>query len=308
MRNLSKHHAPTSSTCTTRSNYQSEKIQNNDFSSDNPPKVTECFQTTDFFLPDCYPKKSQPTGSLSVNTQLSQKDSSFICCENQNEDVSLSFSPELSPLSDGFCDFSIQAFMEESGCMQVQKSASEASLTDITDLFSVNKKDSDLLMEVEACFENVCAAELDVCAEDGFSLSGLADDFTTVEDLPPYSWHEGQALTANCIPNNQRGSLTMGRSRCPHSKNTDMMQNQRHTSFTSHYDVTPLEMYQPCLEESPSMVPGCENDTSFTFFEGVAQSFSAPPHAPLHRSIPTPPHEDDWMFTNILTDSRSVFF
>ncbi|RVE62865.1 hypothetical protein OJAV_G00160350 [Oryzias javanicus] len=257
------------------SNHQSEKMQSDDLSSSNPSKVSECYHPTELFHSDCCPKTSQPTGSLSDNSLSSQRDSSFIC-ENPNEDICLSFSPLLSPLSVASCDFSLQAFAEESGCTPVQRSA---PLTDMTD--------SDVFMEVEAYFENVC----DVYAEDGFSLSDLVDTFTTVEDLHPSSWHGGET----CSQNNQSSSQTIKQ------PNPDSVQNQL---LASQYDET----YRPCQEESPSVLLSCENNSSFTSFEGVAQSFSAPPHAPLHRSIPTPPHDDDWMFTNILADRKTFFF
>uniref|UniRef100_A0A3Q2R2P5 Uncharacterized LOC110368719 n=1 Tax=Fundulus heteroclitus TaxID=8078 RepID=A0A3Q2R2P5_FUNHE len=67
-----------------------------------------------------------------------------------------------------------------------------------------------------------------------------------------------------------------------------------------------LQTHQPPQEGSSCMLVDNLNPTPF---EGVAQSFPVPPPPPhhQHRPVPTPPHEDDWLFPDILKDRQSPY-
>ncbi|XP_027142952.1 uncharacterized protein c16h19orf85 [Larimichthys crocea] len=246
----------------------------------------------------------------STDNQTTQKDSgSFPFGQNVS-------SPELSPLSLDSCDFSIQMFTDISACTQTQKNIvdiTENQWTDIMDLFSVGNKDLGGCMDVEAYFDSICACQGDdvgkeVSADDA-GFADQSDHFTEricsssneVEDLQcetsecrfehGYSYHADQGLTINHFQSvlRQNEDVVQG-----------IIQNQLPTSIS--YGDSELQTYQHPQEESPCMLL---NNHNFTPFEGVAQSFSVPLHHPEHRPIPTPPHEDDWLFTDILKDRKS---
>ncbi|KAG8010020.1 hypothetical protein GBF38_014162 [Nibea albiflora] len=246
----------------------------------------------------------------STNNQTTQKDSGSLPF---GQNVS---SPELSPLSLDSCDFSIQMYTDISACTQTQKNIvdiTENQWTDIMDLFSVGSKDLGGCMDVEAYFDSICACQGDDAGKEvGADDAGFADQsghFTEricsnsneVEDLQHetsdcryehgYSYHADQGLTVNHFQDvlRQNEDVVEG-----------IIQNQLPTSIG--YGDSELQMYQHPQEESPCML---QNNQNFTPFEGVAQSFSVPLHHPEHRSIPTPPHEDDWLFTDILKDRES---
>ncbi|CAB1448846.1 unnamed protein product [Pleuronectes platessa] len=85
---------------------------------------------------------------------------------------------------------------------------------------------------------------------------------------------------------------------------TDLAPNQLPTS-TSCYYMTNLQTHQPTEDLSPCKLLNCDKNQRFTPFEGVAQSFSAPLHNPVHHPVPTPPHEQDWLFPDILKERKS---
>lgn len=322
--------------CTTRKNNQSKGRQKKesrnhklvDFTSLSSPKDIDCYHRDELFHTEYYDEESalKSANNLSEDSQTTQQESGFIQF-GQHVDVSPSFSPELSPLSLGSCDLSIQMFTDISTCAQAQKNMadiSESQWTDIMDLFSVGNKDLGGCMDVEAYFESICACQGDAGQEvgvDDIGFADQADSFTEriysnrseVEDLQTgdyryeyaYSCHGDQGLNINHFQSALRQTEVAAETQINNFKSsqaTDIIQNQLPTSISYDYDASELQTYQHPQEESPCMMVNCEN---FTPFEGVAQSFSIPLHNPEHRPIPTPPHEDDWLFTDILKDRKS---
>lgn len=311
------------STCTTRKNNQGKGRKKTEsgnhelveFTSFSSPTGTD-YYGAEFFHTEFYNNESplKSINNLSENTQTAPQNSSFIQF-GHNVDTSPPFSPELSPLSLDSCDFSIQMFTDISTCAQAQKSIAdiaESPWTDIMDLFSVSNKDSGGCVDVDAYFESICACQGDegpeVGAED-LTFADQSDSFTErmcsdrseVEDLHCeraehryeylYSCHGDQGSTINHAAETQFNSFSFKPPQC-----SDNAQNQLPASISCQYNVSHLQMYQQSEEESLCVL------ANFTPFEGVAQSFSAPLHNPEHRPIPTPPHEDDWLFTDILKD------
>lgn len=195
------------------------------------------------------------------------------------------------------------------------------------DLFSAGSKDLGGCMDVESCFESICACQGDSGQEVGADDVGFADQsgsFTEricsnrpeVEDLHcetgeyryeyGYSCSGDQGPTINhfqsALRQNEDAAETQFNNFKP-SQGTDMIQNQLPTSISYHYNTSELQTYKQ--QESSCMLVNCENNQNFTPFEGVAQSFSVPLHNPEHRPIPTLPREDDWLFTDILKDRKS---
>lgn len=269
----------------------------------------------------------KPTSIPPEDDQMTLNDN-FI----QNVDVSPSLSPDLSLLSLDSCDFSIQMFTDISSCTQAQKSTAditESQWTDIMDIFCIGSKDLAGCMDVEAYFESICACQGDTGADDD-AFANQSDNFTqricnnrpemvdlhcerkkeySYDTVDGYSCHGDQELMINHFQSDQRSSQVLRQYQDAAEmqfnnfiplQGTENNQNQLLTSIS--YNISELEHPQ---EESPCMLVNCENNLSFMPFEGVAQSFSAPLH-PEHHHIPIPPHEDDWLFTDILNDRRSL--
>lgn len=265
------------------------------------------------------PSFSEGWNNFSEDTQTPLNDSSFIQF-NSNVDISPSFSPELSPLSLDSCDFSIQMFTELSGCTPAQRGiadVNEGQLTDILDLISVGNKDSEGCMDVEAYFESICECQGDAGQEAGLhdvTFAEQSDGFAEVEGLHcdggeytyecGYSCHGDQDRTSDYILNwsaeRQNVYTAQGQS---HSK--DIIQHQAPASINCHFNTAQQQTYRQSQKESDCMQVNCKYNPQFTPFEGVAQSFSAPLHNPEIRPVPTPPQDEDWLFTDILKDRTS---
>lgn len=312
---LWKHHPKSqSSTWTAAANNQSKRRQDKEsrrykgveMKSVSSPKASDLTQGAEPFNSEYYNDESQskPANDLHEDTETVVP----------NMDVSPSFSPELSPLSLDSCDFSIQMFKDLSACTQAQKSISdfpEGQLTDIMELFTLDNKDVGDCTDIEAYFESICACQGDEDVIFG-DQSGNFSEVDNVHCEGEYRYDQG--LTSSHFQGNQRSSPTLRQSAYVEEEpfnnfklcqNADIPQNQVPSSVSYHYNVAQLQAYQCPQEESTCMQVNCENDLQFTPFEGVAQSFSAPLNNPEHRPIPTPPQEDDWLFTDILKDRKS---
>ncbi|XP_035769805.1 uncharacterized protein C19orf85 [Neolamprologus brichardi] len=224
------------------------------------------------FLHNMIQSQSKPANNHQEDTESTTND--FIQL-GQNVDISPSFSPELSPLSLDSCDFSVQVFTDLAGCAQAQKSYfdfSEGQLTDIMEPFSIDNKDLGDCTDIEAYFESICACHGD---DDDDIFGDQSHNFTEVDDL--------------------------------HCEDINQKQIPSSVSY-HHYNIAQLQAYQCSQEESTCMQVNCENNLQFTPFEGVAQSFTVPLNNAELRPIPTPPQEDNWLFTDILKDRKSLSY
>ena len=228
----------------------------------------------------------------------------------QNMDTSPSFSPELSPLSLDSCDFSIQMFTDVSTCTQAQRTdMAESPWADIMDLFSVGGRDLGGCLDVGAYFQSICS---EVGADDSTSADqtgsftdSLWNDTSDMEDPHRdrdecgyeygYSCHGDQGLTVNQASETQFNPLKP-------ALGSDLAPNQLPTS-TGY--MSNLQTHQRTEDLSPCKLLNCDKNQRFTPFDGVAQSFSAPLHNPVHHPLPTPPHEQDWLFPDILKERKS---
>ena len=240
---------------------------------------------------DQSPLKS--ANSLSNDSQTAQQESGFI----HNVDTSPVFSPQLSPLSLDSCDF-----RDTSTCTDVQRNIadiSEAQWTDILDFFSVGTMELGSCVDVEAYFESICACQGEAGQEAAAEVESLHCEAGECRYDYGYSCYADQGLTINhFLRQNEDAPETQLNSFKPPG-----IINQLQTSVGLHCDASELQTYP--REESSCMLV---NNQNFRPFEGVAQSFSAPLLIPEHRPIPTPPHEDDWLFTDILKDRKSLDF
>lgn len=224
----------------------------------------------------------------------------------QNVDTSPCFSPELSPLSLDSCDLSAQMFTDISSCTPAQKSIgeiAESQWADIIDLFSVGSKDFRGCANVDSYFESICEYQSDAEGKVG-TEDELEDLFCERGQCKyEYSCHSNQVGTTNPFPIELSSSEFTSHNESPtetqlnnfSSNSTNILQ----TELTSHMNYNSMS-YQHPPQESLCMLGQYEHN--FIPFEGVAQSFSAPSHDVQRCSILTPPHEGEWLFTDILTD------
>ncbi|KAM9723722.1 uncharacterized protein c16h19orf85 [Menidia menidia] len=311
-----------------RQKKSSHKLPEPSFTS---PKINKnYYHAAEQLHSEYYHQESQfkPITNLPEDVQTPLKDSSLVDFA-QNEDTSPSFSPQLSPLSLDSCDLSFQMFTDVTACTQAQEGLAEGQLGDIMDLFTAANKDSDAEKDVEGFFENICAcpgdAGLKGSADDDVLFANLSHHFSGVEDLQfkgdeyrcGNGRHWDQPQTPNCLQSNQRSSQMIRQSEyiaemqfdhLKPSQDARIRQNHSPTSISYHYDATQLQPQQHPQQRDPCMLAKRENLLNFTPFEGVAQSFSAPLHDPEPNRIPTPPSEDDWLFTDILKDTKSPIY
>ncbi|XP_021173808.2 uncharacterized protein LOC110368719 isoform X2 [Fundulus heteroclitus] len=235
---------------------------------------------------------------------------------DQNEDDSPPFSPALSPLSLDSCDFSAQTLTDLSACTQAPETVTGGP-ADRAELFAVGNKDSVGHMDVESYFESICPcrvdAGLEACPEYDVTLGDLSDDYTGLGNFHPdegvcrcsyeYSCEDRGGGAAGYFQSDPRSSHLL-RER----EYADPKQSCHSTDTASQeYSVAGLlQTHRPPQEGSSCMLVDNMNHTPF---EGVAQSFPVPPPPPhhQHRPVPTPPHEDDWLFPDILKDRQSPY-
>lgn len=302
-----RHPKSQSTTCTTRKNNQSRGRQKKgnenhklvEYTFMSSPKGIDYYHEAEVVQTEHHDdeKRVKSPSSLSEHTQTAPQDSAVI----QNVAVSPSFSPALSPLSLDSCDLSVQMFTDISACTHSQKSIAdiaESQWTDIMDLFSGGNSDIGGCMDVEAYFESICSCQGDAGQEVSVDEFTFSDQLDGLREEMCNNRYESEAVCC------ERGDYRHVNVYSYHG-DQGLNINQLHTSIDHHCNVSQLETYQHPQEESHCVLGSCENHLSFTPFEGVAQSFSAPLHNPEHRPIATPPHEDDWLFTDILTDRKS---
>ncbi|XP_039476185.1 uncharacterized protein LOC120442857 isoform X1 [Oreochromis aureus] len=320
---LWKHHSKSqSSTCRATANKQSNRMQEKgnrghklvEIKPISSPRSSDLYGAELFYFNN--ESESKPADNHQEDTESTTND--FIQL-GQNVDISPSFSPELSPLSLDSCDFSIQVLTDLAGCAQAQKSYSnfsEGQLTDIMEPFSIDNKDLGDCTDIEAYFESICACH----GDDDDIFGDRSHNFTEVDDLHcegecryEYAYAD-QGLTSDHFQGNHSSSVTLRQGAYTEEEqfntfklcqSTDINQKQIPSSVSYHYNATQLQAYQCSQEESTCMQVNCENNLQFTPFEGVAQSFTVPLNNAELRPIPTPPQEDNWLFTDILKDRKS---
>lgn len=281
------------------------------FSFISSPKYKEYFQEAGLVQSEYYQSQVELINNLSDDLQA-PPNSSSAHLSNQNEINSPSFSSELSPLSLDSCDFSVQMFTDLTDCSQEQKTTTEGQLADVVDLFSAGDEYSESCMEVEDYFDSNCScqdeAALTVCAD---NVPGAEDPYSEgAEHRYKYSCQEEQSVSTDHFEDDQRSVLVMrqkeytGEKRLNNAKpsqSTNINSNLLSTYIGCSYNVTQLQTHE-LLQEGIQF-----DDLNVTPFEGVAQSFSAPPHHRVNRPIPTPPPDDDWLFRDILKDRQSPY-
>lgn len=295
--------------CTTQTNNRrkrrQKKVEANKLSFISSPKDREYFQDAGLGRSEYYDQSQfEPVNDLSDDLQAPPNSSSARHF-NHSETNSPSFSSELSPLSLDSYDFSVQMFTDLTGCAQDQKTTTEGQLTSMVDLFSAGEAFSESCMDVGDYFDRNCSCQdknaLEVCADNVPGVEYLHSE--RGELRYHYSCQEEQRASTDHIDDNQRSTLVLRRNvnNAKPSQSMDINSNLLSTSIDCSYDVTQLQT-QELLQEGILF-----NDLNLTPFEGVAQSFSAPPHPRVHRPIPTPPPDDDWLFRDILKDRRSPY-
>lgn len=270
--------------------------------------------------PACEPPP-KPSNTPSANSQQTQRDSVAVDFDHQI-DVPPTFSPELHPLSLDYCNF--PDIPEEP---EMNGDASESPWADVVDLFGIGSSSGSNnvggFFDIEEYFESICACKSDSGEHgvDGQPFGWPSDQW---EDNCGNKWQDEEEVDLTATPE----ETNEGASNCPEMERqmvfSDVQcgaaQNEEarlSSSRTSQCFTQSQQSQQPtaathCSTQS-NLSQGSQasctlmGNQHFTF-EGVAQSFSVPPHV-QHCSIPTPPpHEDDWLFTYILKDGASSDF
>lgn len=235
----------------------------------------------------------EPVRNIPGDSQVAQPDSDVIEFL-QDVHTDPAGSPDLGLLPPEPRDLSIQMFPGISTCAQGQKNIAdmaESQWSEIMDLLGVG---TDGYAEVEAYLESMCACRGDAGPEvesAGFGFTGASDSFT--ENAAKTVFEGGRAHGATCEYTREDGRGCQ-----------EPTQSQNEGSFQAGLGVVEQQLPAALSYQSCCMLG---NDPNFTPFEGVAQSFPVPLHYVKPRAIPTPPHEEDWPFTDILEDRTSVY-
>lgn len=251
----------------------------------------------------------QSSNILSGDSETTHQDSGFVHFDH-TADMSPTFSPEPHQLSLDSCNFSMQTSTDISACTEARENVAEVSesqWTDIVDLFRVGNKNVEGFLDIEAYFESICACQSDN-DENGINAghflgltektcSNTSEDdnfqFVAAEDIcEDASGCQETEVQRGLRQNEEAAETHFNTFRTSHC----IIQNQLPTAIHHQADVSTQHSSQG---RSPCMLT---NNQTFTPFEGVAQSFTVPLHGVKHYTIPTPPHEDDWLFTYILED------
>lgn len=265
------------------------------------------------------PPKSSHTPS--ADSQQTQRDSFAVDCDHQI-DVSPTFSPELHPLSLDYCNF--PDIPEEP---EVNGDVSESQWADVVDLFGFGSSSGSSssnnvggFFDIEAYFESICACKSDSGehAVNGQPLGWSSDQWEDTcsnkrqdeEEVELTATPEETYGGASSCPEMERQTVFSG-AQCGATQNEEACLSSFRTSqcFVQSQQPAAASHYSTQHSSTQGLQASCTlmGNQHFTF-EGVAQSFSVPPHV-QHCSIPTPPpHEDDWLFTYILKDGGSSDF
>lgn len=237
----------------------------------------------------------RPSRTPSAEPRPTHRDSVEVDCDHQM-DVSLTFSPELHLLSLDYCNFpDIPEKMEMHG------DESESQWADVVDLFGIGSSSSSSnnvggFFDIGAYFESICSCKSDSSEQtvDSQPLGWLSDQW---EGTCSNARLDEQDVELTVTPEGTYGSV----SSCPQmDRQTVVIQSQQPTAE--------IHNSSPHSSTQGSQASCTLTGNQHFHFEGVAQSFSVPPHI-QHCSIPTPPpHEDDWLFTYILKDRASSDF
>lgn len=257
------------------------------------------------------PPSSPPeTASNASASQIAQPDPAYMEF-TPNVDACPAASPGLGPLSPQSCDLSVWMFSDSSTCTHAQKSTtdiSESQWSDIVDLLSVGSPDG-AYAELEACFESICACRGDAGQGVEPAEFGFVDFFDSFTENPGATVFEGGRLHGDtCEYMREDGH---GREQATQRQNEGSLSTahavagqQLPASLSYRSDGSELQACQHPQGEGPCTLG---SKPHFTPFEGVAQSFTVPHHCSRPRAFPTLPREEDWPFTDILEDRASMY-
>lgn len=323
-----RHPKSQTAACDIRENSRSEAGQEKESKNGKVVEMTSTSSPTELDA-RCHPAETYSGESsltsanyLSEDSQITQTDSGLVEFA-QNVDPCPMFSPENLLTLDSY-DFSIQMFPDTSAGSQAQKDVtdiSEDQWTDIMDIFSTGVENGGEHVDVEAYFESICAYHGDSGQEGSAVEFGCVDPSDSFAEQISTDGSEGeylhcnegeykcedgcscqgvQGLTADYVPRSQRQNNDAAVMHLNNLKTFQaIIQNQLPTSVSYQYDISELHDGRgSCMHA---------NNHNLTPFEGVAQSFTVPLYDVSHHPISTPPHEDDWPFTDILKDRTSPY-
>lgn len=255
-----------------------------------------------------FPHGSEQARNAHADSQVAQPDSGFIEFL-QNVNTSPAVYPGLGPLAPEACDLSSQTFSGVSTCAQGQRNIADVTESQWSEIMDLVAADAEGYAEVEAYFESICACTGDAGQEAESAEFGFTDfSDSSTENLTKTAFEGGRLRGDTCeyVYEDGHGCRGPTQRQGGDSFNTAhvVVEQQLPVSLSYRSDDSELQTYQHPQGEGSCMLG---NNPNFTLFEGVAQSFTVPLHYVKPRSIPTPPHEEDWPFTDILEDRTSVY-
>lgn len=214
----------------------------------------------------------------SAHTQLTHRDSVTVGCDHQM-DVSPTFSANLHQSLD-YCNFP-----EIPENVEMHGDESESQWEDVVDFFGTDSSSSSSnagdFFDFEAYFESICLCKSDSSEQtvDGQPLEWSSDQW---EETCSNAWRDEEDVDFTVPPE----ETYTGASSCPQIERQTVFIQSQQPSAVKHSSTQHSSAHSSCTL----------TDSQHFNFEGVAQSFSVPPHI-QYCSVPTlPPHEDDWLF------------
>lgn len=253
-----------------------------------------------------FPHDSEQVGNVPGDSQVAQPDSGFIEFL-QNVNTSPAVYPGLGPLAPEACDLSSQTFSGVSTCAQGQKNIADIAESQWSEIMDLVAADAEGYAEVEAYFESICACTGDAEQEAESAEFGVMDFLdSSTENLTKTVFEGGRLHGDTCEYVYEDGHGCQGPTQTQNGDSFDTVHvvvEQQLPVSLSYLNDSELQTYQHPQREDSCMLG---NNPNSTLFKGVAQSFTVPLHYVKPRTIPTPPHEEDWPFTDILEDRTSV--
>lgn len=255
-----------------------------------------------------FPHDSEQVRNVHGDSRVAQPDSGFIEFL-QNVNTSPAVYPGLGPLAPEACDLSSQTFSGVSAGAQGQKNIADIAESQWSEIMDLVAADAEGYAEVEAYFESICGCAGDAQQEAESAEFGFTDfSDSSTESLTKTTFEGGRPRGDTCEYVYEDGHGCRGPTQRQNggSFNTAhvVVEQQLPESLSYRSDDSEPQTYQHPQTEGSCMLG---NSPTFTLFEGVAQSFTVPLHYVKPRTIPTPPHEEDWPFTDILEDRTSAY-
>lgn len=237
----------------------------------------------------------KPPHAPSADSQVTRQDSSAVDCDHQDHVSPISLSELHPPLPEDYCCMS-----DIPEAPELDGDVLESQWADAADLFGIGSSTNSVgvFFDIEAYFESIC-----VCQSDSSNLAVEGEPFGWSSD----QWEETCSNARQCEESAELAVTPEG----VHGGVPGCPVSERQTALSGVQCGATQNAEALATHNSTqgSQAPHLPMANQHFTFEGVAQSFAAPLQNIQRCSIPTPPpHEDDWLFSNILKDAATSHF